>query len=456
VWVHLPPKLLALLNPKRPARYRVPYGGRGGAKSWGIARGLIARSLERPTRVLCARELQGSIRESVHRLLSDQIEQLGLLPWFEIQQTVILGANNSEFIFEGVRSNPTKIKSMEGIDIAWLEEGEKVSDYSWSVLIPTVRKPGSEIWCSFNPDQEDDPTYVRFVKKPPPDSLIERMSWLDNPWFPAELERERAYLERVDPDAHAWIWRGECRAATDAQIFHGKFVVEEFEPSVQTPAQSAPDAPKPWSGPYLGADWGFSQDPTVLIKAWIQGRTLYIEHEAYGIGVDIDKTPALFDRVPGTRTVVIRADNARPETVRYMQQNGYPRTMSVEKWKGSVEDGIAFVRQFERVVIHPRCVHTLEEFRLYSYKVDRLSGDVLPDVVDAHNHVIDALRYALQPLIRAPNTGFLIFMQQEVDAMNARKAAEAQESASTSTPIPGARTVYGGEPVPSIPPFYRR
>jgi len=441
-WVQLPPRLLALLNPRQPARYRVAYGGRGSAKSWSFARGLIVRTLERPTRVLCARELQGSIRESVHRLLSDQIGQLELQPWFEIQQTVILGANNSEFIFEGVRSNPTKIKSMEGINIVWCEEAERFSAASWEILIPTVRKAGSEILVTFNPDLETDPTYQRFVTSPPPGALVDFVIWKDNPWFPAELDAERQYLERVDPDAAAWIWGGQCRAASDAQIFRGKFVVEAFEPVTHTSANGE----KPWSGPYAGADWGFSQDPTVLIRCWISERTLYIEHEAYAVGVDIDKTSALFDRVPGARNMVIRADNARPETISYMQRHGYPRVSAVEKWTGSVEDGIAHIRQYERVVLHPRCTHTIEEFRLYSYKVDQLSGDVLPDVVDAHNHAIDALRYALQPMIRRINTGILDYYRQEL----ARQRGEVAQSG------PAAQTAQSApKKAPLAPPVVR-
>jgi phage terminase large subunit len=406
-WVELPPKLLALLNPTRRTRYRVAYGGRGSGKSWAFARALIVRALAQPLRVLCGRELQGSITESVHRLLSDQIAALGVAPWFEVQQTSITGRNGSEFIFSGIRNNVSKVKSTEGIDICWIEEAEKISEYSWSVIVPTVRSPGSEIWASFNPDQSDDPTFERFVTNPQPGALIDHVSHSDNPWFPPELEAERIYLQRVDPDAHAWIWGGQCRAESDAQIFRGKYTVEAFEPP-------PPDAPQPWSGPYFGADWGFSQDPTTLVKCWVGGRALYIEHEAYSVGCDIDKTPALFDQVPGARRHAIRADSARPETISYMCQHGYPRVEGAMKWPGSIQDGIAFIRQFERVVIHPRCVHTIEEARLYSYKVDKLSGDVLPDVVDKHNHIWDAVRYALSPLIKTPpGWGFLQFLADE-------------------------------------------
>jgi hypothetical protein len=191
------------------------------------------------------------------------------------------------------------------------------------------------------------------------------------------------------------------------------------------------DVQPAWTGPYHGADWGFSNDPTTLVRCWIHDRKLWIEYECYEIGVDIDKLATLFDTIPGARNYVIRGDSARPETVSYMQQHGYPQMESVEKWSGSVEDGIAHLRQYEQIIIHPRCTHALEEARLYSYRVDRLSGDVLPDVVDRHNHIWDAVRYALAPLIRQGDTGFLTYLTQQV--ADARKA-----KADTSPEMRGA------------------
>ncbi|MEO8313240.1 MAG: PBSX family phage terminase large subunit [Pseudomonadota bacterium] len=413
-WCELPPKMLPLLHPQSPSRYRVAYGGRGGAKSWAFARALLARAVAKPIRVLCFRELQVSVAESVHRLLADQIETLHLDPWFTVQQTAIYGANGSEFVFAGVRNNVNKIRSLEGVDIAFGEEAVGVSENSWQVLIPTIRRPQSEIWAVFNPDLLTDPTYVRFITKPPDTARTLEVSFADNPWFPVELKSEEEYLARVDPDAHAHVWLGQPRAASDAQIFKGKYSIEAFEPQPG------------WDGPYLGADWGFAQDPTTAVKLWIHERMLYCEFEAFGVGVDIDRTPTLFDSIPDARKYVIRADSARPETISYMQRHEYWRMTSVEKWSGSVEDGIAFMRQFERIVVHPRCTHAADEMRLYSYKVDRLSGAILPEPVDKHNHIIDAIRYALQPLIRrGPGWGFLEYMKQEVDKLAAQKAQQA-------------------------------
>jgi phage terminase large subunit len=371
----------------RPARYKVYYGGRGGGKSWTVARALIIKGLQSKIRVLCAREFQTSIADSVHKLLSEQIEALGLSPYYEVQKTRIIGLNGTEFIFKGLRHNVQEIKSTEGVDYCWIEEASSVSEESWAVLVPTIRQAGSEIWMTFNPQDDDDPTYKKFVLNPPPNSVVRKVSWRDNPHFPQVLRDEMEYLQRVDPDAYAHVWEGETRTISDAVILRGKTEVRAFE---------TPDSVDRF---YIGADWGFSQDPTAMVRCFVLGNVLYVDHEAYAIGCDIDKTPALFDRVPESRKWPIYADSARPETISYMRRAGF-NISAAEKWGGSVEDGIAFLRSFERIVIHERCKHVAEEARLYKYRVDQRTGEVLPVVVDANNHCIDALRYSLVKLIR--------------------------------------------------------
>jgi len=429
--VRFPPKLKYLFKPKR---YKGAYGGRGSAKSWNFARALIIKMIQlvgRPKseqiRVLCCREFQNSIKESVHHLLESQIELMGFRSYFDITDRSIKTLWGSEFVFEGLHNNVTKIKSMEGIDIAWVEEAEKVSDRSWEVLIPTLRKPGSEIWITFNPDAEDDPTYKRFVKNIKElgeDAHIIKMSWRDNPWFPEELRKEKDYLARVDAAAYEHVWEGECRTNSDSQIMRGKYVIEAFDPAAD------------WDGPYQGADWGFAKDPTTLVRCWIYGTRLYIEYEAYAVGCDIDKTPDLFDNaMPNSRKYRTRADSARPETISYMQRHGYPEIVAVEKWDGSVEDGIAFLRQFEQIVIHPRCIHAAEEARLYSFKIDKLTGDVKAEVEDKHNHIWDAMRYALAPMIKQAGSGLLAFLankKKEREEEQARLAAIPNKVGSTT------------------------
>lgn len=374
----------------KKARYKVAYGGRGSGKSWNVARTLLILAGMRQIRILCARELQVSIRDSVHRLLADQIEAMGLDGFYQIKDKEIVGRNGSMFIFEGLRHNITKIKSMEGIDICWVEEAERVSEASWKVLIPTIRKSGSEIWVTFNPDDENDPTYKRFIKNSPPDAIVVKVNFDQNPWFTDELRKEMEYDYRVNPDSAAHIWGGETRKISDAQVLKGKWVIDAFDPS--------PD----WNGPYFGADWGFSKDPTVLVKSYIHDRTLYVSEEAYGVGVEITETPALFDSVQGSRKHTIRADSARPETISFMKRSGF-NVVPAKKGPGSVEDGIQHLRGYEKIVIHPRCKYTSQEARLYSYKVDKLTGDILPILVDANNHCMDALRYSLEPIMRPSN-----------------------------------------------------
>ena len=204
--INIPRAFLPLLDPKR---YKVYYGGRGGAKSHNYARAVLIRGMQKPIRVLCARELQGSIRDSVHKLLADIIHEHRLEYFYKVQKDAIKGTNGTEFFFKGLKHNSTEIKSTEGIDICWVEEAEKVSDSSWEVLIPTIRKDRSEIWVSFNPKFPDDPTYVRHVLNADEDYLLKKVSYRDNPYFPDTLEKERLRLKKEDPIAYAHIWEGE-------------------------------------------------------------------------------------------------------------------------------------------------------------------------------------------------------------------------------------------------------
>ena len=378
----------------KPARYKVFYGGRGGAKSWAFARALLLKGVERKLRILCAREYQTSIADSVHKLLGDQISDLGLSRWYDVQKTRIVGMNGTEFIFKGLRHNIQEIKSTEGVDVAWIEEAQSVSNESWDILIPTIRQAGSEIWVSFNPIDVDDPTYKRFVLDPPPGAIVQKVTFRDNPWFPDVLRDEMEYLRRVDPEAYQHVWEGETRTVSDAVILRGKYRVAAFE----TP---------PDTRFYFGADWGFSQDPTALVRCFVMDKTLYIDREAYGIGVDIDDLArrqgepgrSMFDEIEGARRWTIWADNARPETISYVKQRGFD-IRPADKWKGSVEDGIAYLRSFEEIVIHERCRHTADEARLYRYKTDAQTGDVLPVIEDKNNHCFDAIRYALNKYIQ--------------------------------------------------------
>lgn len=357
---------------------------------------MLAEAGERGV-ILCGREFMNSLDDSS---MEEVKQAISSVPWlesyFDVGEKYIRTRNKRiAYTFAGLRHNLDSLKGKARILIAWIDEAEAVSETAWVKLGPTVREVGSEIWATWNPERDGSATDKRFRKHPPAGSLIVEVNYTDNPWFPATLEDERAAdRERLDDAMYAWVWEGAYRENSDAQILAGKYRVAEFEPG------------KDWDGPYFGLDWGFSQDPTAGVKLWVHDRRLYVEHEAGRVGLENDDIAAfLIERLPGIEQHVVRADNARPETISHVRQDGggkrkcLPRIVAADKWQGSVEDGIAHIRSYVEIVIHPRCGGFLREARLYSYKVDRLTNDVLTVVVDAHNHYIDAARYALAPLI---------------------------------------------------------
>jgi len=224
--VEFPVKLQCLFQ---PARYKVLWGGRGGAKSWGIARALLIIGLNKPIRVLCAREFQTSIKDSVHKLLSDQIINMGLTDFYEVVDRTIRGKNGSEFNFVGLKNNVANVKSYEGVDICWVEEAQSVSARSWDVLIPTIRKEQSEIWVSFNPELATDNTYQRFILNSPANAIVQKINWSDNPWFPETLKLEKDALKTRDIEAYNTVWEGICRVTVDGAIFAKEMQLAEME-----------------------------------------------------------------------------------------------------------------------------------------------------------------------------------------------------------------------------------
>lgn len=212
----------------KPSRYKVARGGRGSGKSWGFARAILILGMQKKMRVLCAREVQKSIKQSVYKLLCDQIEALGLSSFYETLATEIRGKNGSEIVFNGLSDQTAdSIKSFEGCNIVWVEEGQSVSDRSWNILIPTIRAQGSEIWVTYNPELETDPTHVRFVMQPPDDCVSVLMNWRDNPWFPEVLEKERQDCLKRDPEGYKNIWEGECKPAVTGAIYYNEIAAAE-------------------------------------------------------------------------------------------------------------------------------------------------------------------------------------------------------------------------------------
>ena len=376
--VQLPEPFAGLFEPHR---YKAFYGGRGSAKSHSIAAALVIIGAEKPTRILCAREIQKSIADSVKRLLEDKIKALGLSHLYSSTLTGITGKNGTEFLFAGLRTNPESIKSLEGVDIAWVEEAATVSQSSLDILIPTIRKEGSELWFSWNPRFKNDPIDVMFRgEQPPPDALIKRVLWSDNPWFPDVLKAELNWDKSRDPDKYAHIWLGEYQRNSESRVFKN-WRIDRLDPPTD-------------ARPYFGADWGFAIDPTVLVRTYLWDRTLYIDAEAHKIGCEIDRTPQLFDQINGSREWPITADSSRPETISFMRRAGF-NIHAAEKGPNSVKDGVEFLKSVD-IVVHPRCTHLIDELTLYSWKTDKLTGEILPVLEDKKNHVIDALRYALE------------------------------------------------------------
>lgn len=362
-----------------PSRYKSAYGGRGRGASWSFARELVTRASSKKLRILCAREYQNSIKDSVYKILVDQIEKLNLIPYYNINKTEITSKCGSEFIFKGLQ-HPLEIKSIEGIDICWLEEAQNVSEESWKFLIPTIRKENSEIWLSWNTGEEKDPTYQRFVINKPDDCISKLLTYKDNPHFPDTLRKEMEYCKRVDLEAYEHIWEGKPLKISESIIFKGKYEVRDFI----TPRDIKF---------YYGADWGFSNDPTVLTRSFIEDDCLFIDYCVHGVGVELDEIPQLFDNVPEVRYQIIKADSARPETISHIKNKGF-NIIACRKWKGCVQDGISYLKKFKMIYIHPRCQPVIDEFQHYAYKKDKKTGEVLPVIVDKFNHGIDSLRYA--------------------------------------------------------------
>ena len=374
-------------------RWKILYGGRGSGKSWAIAEALVGMAALGKARILCLREIQNSIKDSSYQLIIDTVNRLGLENEFEATQDEIRELRTgSRFTFKGLHNNAS-LKSMEGISIAWVEEAQTVSEESWLTLIPTIREKGSEIWLSFNPGRPDDPTYKRFVENCPPNAFRLKVNYDMNPYFAGTpLEAEMEYMKRVDYEGYRHVWEGYPRTQSDAQIFAGRYVVEPFPDDLWKRADRL----------FFGADFGFARDPSTLVRCFILDHKLYIDYEAYGVGVEIDELPALYRSVPGSDKWMIHADAARPETISYLANRCGYRIDAAKKWQGSIEDGIAYLRGFEKIVVHDRCKHTADEFALYSYKTDKRTNEVLPIVEDKSNHMIDAIRYALDGYITKP------------------------------------------------------
>lgn len=384
-------KFLPFLN---HARYKGAHGGRGSAKSHTFADLLVEYCLLNPgTRAMCVREFQTSLDQSVKRLIEDKIKLYNVEDQFRILDSKIETPGGGVIIFIGLQAhNSDSIKSLEAFDIVWCEEAQSLSERSLELLRPTLRKETSELWFSWNPEDPRDPV-DKLLRGPvvPDDAVVIEANYNDNPFFPAVLRKEMEYDLRRDPEKHAHIWRGKYRRQSQARVFKNWKIADTAE------EMAALDQPPDDALFYYGADWGFSVDPSVLVRLRLVGTTLYISHEAYQVGCEIDGLEVLFDNVPGAREWEIVADSARPETISYLQRHGFPRMVAAIKGANSVKEGVIFLQNYD-IVVHPRCIHTIEELTDYAYVVDKKTMTVTPILADKKNHVIDSLRYAVEKL----------------------------------------------------------
>ena len=399
--VEIIPKLIPIMSQQK-VMYRCSWGGRGSGKTRTFAvmtaiRGYMYAEQGISGVILCAREFMNTLSESSMEEIKQAIKEVPFLnDYYELGENYIRSKNRRiDYIFSGLRHNLDSIKSKARILLCWVDEAESVSQMAWDKLEPTIRGiDDAEIWVTWNPEKRGSPCDTKFrhnkIYDPDTNELIGvgvEINWRDNPRFPKILDRQRRLAKRnLSPEKYEWIWEGAYLEMSEAVVFKGKFVVKEFDPDYYN-----------WDGPYQGLDFGFSQDPTAGVQCFIHNRKLYIYRDFSKVGLELDDTKEYALKfIPDFAKYAIIADNARPESISHLKNKGLARIESCKKGKGSVEDGISFIQSFDEVVIHPSCEATIQEFKTYSYKTDRLTGDVLPILLDENNHIIDALRYALE------------------------------------------------------------
>jgi phage terminase large subunit len=393
--IEIPHKLLPIFQPKR---YKVIHGGRGSGKSWSVARALVSLGASKPIRVLCARETQKSIQESVHRLLKDQIESLGLDQFYTIQENKILGTNGTEFTFAGIRQQGVfNLKSYEGTDICWVEEAQVVTKKSWDVLIPTIRKPGSEIWVTFNPELDTDETFSRFVVRPPEESVIIEMNWQDNPWFPPELDKERRQWLDRDPIGYLTTWEGKCRPAVEGAIYANEIEATQREGRIR----AVPYDPQLKVHTVWDLGWNDSMSIICVQRVASEVRVIdYIEDSHRTIDSYVMQ---LQERKWNWGTDYIPHDGAHRDfksgksTQELLQTLG--RNVQVLA-RGNPEEGIRLARMiFPRTYFDAdRCTELVNHLKRYRRQINQVTQEAGAPLHDEHSHAADAFRYLAQSL----------------------------------------------------------
>jgi phage terminase large subunit len=306
---------------------------------------------------------------------------------FESTDTEIRGPNDSLFLFAGIKGNANGIRSIEGLTTFWGEESQALSQASIEAVIPTIRAENGRMIWSWNPDLPTDPIDVLLRGgKLPPRAIVREVNYDQNPWFPQVLRDDMEHDRERDYDKYLHVWRGEYRRNSEARVFKN-WRVEAFESPANVEYR-------------MGADFGFSIDPSCAVRCWIDGTQIFVDYEAWGLGIEIVDLPALFMSIPDAEKYWLTADTARPETISHLRKHGFPRIAPALKGARSLEEGVEFLKGYD-LVIHPRCEHVIKELTHYSYKADTLTGQVLGLLEDKNNHTIDALRYAVEGARRA-------------------------------------------------------
>lgn len=401
---------------------RGAYGGRGSTKSVGFCQMVLMKAVFYACSgisgsMLCARQFQVSIQKSTLAELKVILEtNSSLRKYFDIGEKYLRTIDGLpgkiEFDFIGLDKNLESLKSKSKVLIIFIDEAETVSEEAFRYLFPTMRTSGrlsngevyhSEMWLAWNPKSSESAVYKRYVEHTPSIAKIIKINWRDNPWWNDNInlrEARKADYDVMDRATANWIWEGELLKNSDTQVLQGKVKVESFEPDSHR-----------WER-YQGLDYGFANDPTAAVVAWVDPlnpQVLYVSDESGKVHLDIDDTAAyILSDIPDFDKYVTRADSARPETSSYLRKHGMPRVVSVSKT--TIEDGITHLRSFKHIIIHPRCKELIRETDLYSYKTNT-AGDISPIIIDKYNHYIDALRYAVAPLVK--KTGRSSIMKQK-------------------------------------------
>jgi phage terminase large subunit len=388
--IYIGEKFLPLFE---PYRHKALFGGRGSAKSHTMAGCLTITAARMTKRVVCARQFQNSIKDSVKELIESKIKAYGLSEQFAIlEREIVHRKTDSRFTFIGLDRNPESAKSLEGADICWVEEARTINKRSMEILIPTIRKPGSELWWCWNPEQPEDPVddYFRGNAKrakggtfePPPNSYIMPVGIEDNPWFyHTAMPQEMWHMKQGNFKRYQHIWLGDYDNSFEGKIFTnveiGRIEVPDHIP------------------PRYGMDFGFSQDPNAIVKLYVNHarREIYIAREAGG-RMALRDLPVAIRGVVEDDSDLIKADGSRPESIDHLNSLGF-NVVAAKKGPGSVKTGITWLQGY-RIVIDPECEEMRDEARLYSWQKDRLTGKALSVPVDAHNHYWDAVRYATE------------------------------------------------------------